>query len=157
MFETLSAIFQRTGGAAIEINERRILPIFQMKLPSGRYSLLVRRLQHTSVSEAGLRIKILKGEVELNGQNHSEIILWAGSSPELVELCVRSKTGCTMKIWNVWRSDNLVQAWVGDAGMIVSEIGNSIKLECSGGDVGINFLGLVVQIDLKHICSETQS
>lgn len=147
MVETLSAIFQRTRGAPIEINGRIVLPIFQMTLPAGRKNFLVRRLKSSSASVTGLRIKVVKGEIEVNGQRHSEIILWADTSPEEVPLSVVSKSSCDLKIWNVWRTDDVVQAWVGDAGLIASQADGAIKLECSGGDEGVNFSALVVQID----------
>lgn len=44
-----------------------------------------------------------------------------------------SKTDCELKIWNVWRVNDIVQAWVGNAGMVISEEGRIINLECSGG------------------------
>lgn len=147
MVETFSAIFQRTCGAPIEMNGHIIIPIFQMKLPPGRKNFVFRRLKSSSASVTGLRIKAVKGEIEVNGQCHPEIILWADTSPESVPLSVVSKSSCDLKIWNVWRADDVVQAWVGNAGLVVSQAEGSIKLECSGGDEGVNFSSLVVQID----------
>lgn len=147
MAETLSAVFQRARGAPIEMNGRIILPIFQMKLPPGRRKFLVRRLKSSSASVTGLCIKVVKGEVEVNGGLYPEVTLWADTSPETVSLSVLSKSSCELKIWNVWRADDLVQAWVGDAGLVVSQTEKSIRLECSGGDEGVNFSALVVQID----------
>lgn len=147
MMETLSSIFQRTCGAPIEMDGRAIIPIFQMSLSSGRKDFLVRRLDASSESVTGLRIKAVKGKIEVNGQSHSEIILWADTSPDVVPLSIFSKSGCELKIWNVWRAGDLIQAWVGNAGLIVTNNKNSFKLECSGGDEGVNFCALVVQVE----------
>lgn len=147
MSETLSAIFQRTRGAPIEINGHTILPIFQMHVPPGRKNFVVRRLKSASASVTGLRIKAVKGEIEVNGQRHQEVILWADTSPEAVPLSVLSKSSCELKIWNVWRAGDVVQAWVGNAGLVVSQTEGTTRLECSGGDEGVNFSALVVQID----------
>ncbi|MDT3723223.1 hypothetical protein [Pseudomonas oryzihabitans] len=145
--ETLSSIFQRTFGAPIEMDGRTIIPLFQMSLSSGRKDLLVRRLNFSLEPVVGLRIKAVKGKIEVNGCSHSEIILWADTSPDVVLLSVFSKSGCDVKIWNVWRSGDLVQAWVGNAGLVVAENKNSVRLECSGGNENIDFCALVVQID----------
>ncbi|MDR6356279.1 hypothetical protein Q3H58_002950 [Pseudomonas psychrotolerans] len=118
-----------------------------MNLSSGQKDFLVRRLNASLQPVAGLRIKAVKGKIEINGQSHSEVILWADTSPDVVSFSVFSKLGCDLKVWNVWRSGNLVQAWVGNAGLIVTENKNSVKLECSGGDENVDFCALVVQID----------
>jgi len=91
-------------------------------------------------------MKVTKGELEVNGQRHSEIILWSDNSPELVSFSVLTKSACDLKIWNVWRTDDIVHAWVGNAGMIISENKNVINLECSGGTESIDFSRLIFQI-----------
>ncbi len=147
MAETLSAIFQRTHGAPIEIDGRIILPSFKFKLESGRKELTVRRLKSSSAPVSGLRIKAVKGEIEVNGQVHPEIILWSDTSPEIVSLIVKSRSGCELRMWNVWRYEGGVQAWIGNAGIVINKLGDSVRLECSGGSEGVDFLALIVEID----------
>lgn len=147
MTETLSSIFQRTRGAPIQVAERLVYPIFQKKIKAGQSSFLARRLKSSMQPVSGLRLKAVKGELEVNDQRHSEIILWADTSPESVYFSVLSKTGCELKIWNVWRVNDTAQAWVGNAGMVISEEGRITNLECSGGTEAVDFSTLVFQIE----------
>lgn len=147
MTETLSSIFQRTQGAPIEIGERLVFPIFKKKIKAGQTNFLARRLKSSKQPVSGLRVKVLKGEIEVNNQRHSEIILWADSSPESVFFSVVSKVACELKIWNVWRVNGVVQAWVGNAGIVINEEGGVTKLECSGGTDLVDFSTLVFQIE----------
>lgn len=147
MTETLSSVFQRTQGAPVEVAGRLVYPIFQKKIKKGRSNFLARRLKSSAQPILGLRLKVVKGELEVNGQRHSEIILWADTSPECVFFSVLCKTACELKIWNVWRVQDIVQAWVGNAGMVISEEGGTISLECSGGTEAIDFSSLVFQIE----------
>lgn len=43
--------------------------------------------------------------------------------------------------------NDIVQAWVGNAGMVISEEGRIINLEYSGGTEAIDFSTLVFQIE----------
>jgi hypothetical protein len=148
MTETLSSIFQRTRGAPVEVAERLVYPIYEKEIKNpGRSDFLAHRLKSSMQPVSGLRLKVVKGELELNNQRYSEIILWTDTSPESVFFSVLSKTVCEFKIWNVWRVNDIVQAWVGNAGIVVDEVGRIIKLECSGGTEAIDFSTLVYQIE----------
>lgn len=118
-----------------------------MKIGGGSRTFLVRRLQSSASLVTGLRLKAVRGEIEVNGQRHAEIILWADTSPETVSLSVLSDAGCELKAWNVWRAGDVVQAWVGNAGIAISEVGSAVTLECSGGGSETDFSALVVQIE----------
>ena len=147
MTETLSSIFQRTRGAPIEVAEGLAQPIFQKKIRAGRSRFLARRLKSSKQLVSGLRLKVVKGELEVNNQRHSEIILWSDTSPESVFFTVVSKKACELKVWNVWRVNDIVQAWVGNAGIVISEEGCITKLECSGGTEVVDFSTVVFQIE----------
>ncbi len=43
--------------------------------------------------------------------------------------------------------NDIVQAWVGNAGIVISEEGCITKLECSGGTEVVDFSTLVFQIE----------
>ncbi len=100
---------------------------------------------------SGLRLKATKGKIEVNGQQHSEIVLWADTSPEDVLITTSCKSDCELKAWNVWRIDDLTQAWVGNAGLVVDEHDHSITLRCSDGVGDVDFDDFVVQIELKSL------
>ncbi|MBF7145019.1 MULTISPECIES: hypothetical protein [Pseudomonas] len=147
MMETLSSMFQRTLGAPIEVAEGLAHPIFQKKIRAGRSRFSARRLKSSKQLVPGLRLKVVKGELEVDNQHHSEIILWADTSPESVFFTVVSRKTCQLKIWNVWRTNDIVQAWVGNAGIVITEENCITKLECSGGTEIVDFSTLVYQIE----------
>lgn len=147
MTETLSSMFQRTLGAPIEVAEGVAHPIFQKRLRAGKSRFLAQRLKSSKQLVSGLRLKVVKGELEVNGQRHSEMILWADSSPESVFFTVVSKKACELKAWNVWRVSEMVQAWVGNAGILITEEGCITILECSGGTEEVDFSTLVYKIE----------
>lgn len=147
MTETLSSIFQRTHGTPVEVQQRLVYPIYQKKIEAGRSSFLARRLKSSMQPVSGLRLKVSKGQIEVNNQRHSEMILWSDTSPESIIFSVLSKTDFQLKIWNVWRVDGVVQAWVGNAGIVITQEGRVTKLECSGGTDSVDFSTLVFQIE----------
>lgn len=147
MVETLSSLFQKSKGAPIEIDGRLAQPIYQTSIEAKRKEFLIRRLKATGSPVQGLRMKVVNGEIEVNGQRHPEIILWSDTSPEAVVISILSKTGCELKAWNVWQAGDIVQAWVGNSGLLINKIGKVVTLECSDGVGEIDFSNLVVQIE----------
>jgi hypothetical protein len=61
-----------------------VFPIIKKKIKAGQTNFLARRLKSSKQPVSGLRVKVLKGEIEVSNQRHSEIILWGDSSPESV-------------------------------------------------------------------------
>lgn len=147
MNESLSTLFQKSNGLPIELGGCLAYPIFKMVIKESKKDFLVRRLHATKSPISGLRIKVVKGEIEIKGERHPEVILWTDTCPESVSLSILSKSGCELKTWNVWRVDDLTQAWVGNAGLLISEENKIIMLECSNGSGEIDFSDLVVQIE----------
>lgn len=146
MSETLSCLFQKSHGAAIEIDGLLVWPICQQKIAQPMKKFLVRRLGSTHSPVQGVRIKAAKGTILVDGHSHPDIILWADTSPAAVEIVVRSKIGCELNAWNVWRSGDRVDAWTGNAGMLIHKADGVVTLECSDGKGEIDFTDLVVQI-----------
>jgi len=144
---SLSEQFQKTQGAPVERDGRTFVPMHKIPLRAGRNAFVVRRLAYNAPLVPGLRIKAVKGEIEVNGQTHSEVILWADTSPDVVTFDVKTKVSAELRLWNVWRAGDLVQAWVGEAGISVTQAGSAVILECSGGDVQLNCAALVVEIE----------
>ncbi|WP_152531800.1 hypothetical protein [Pseudomonas syringae] len=149
MTETLSTIFQRTRGAPVEVSGRLVKPIFEKAIEKGQSNFLARRLSASNEVVTGLRLKSVNGYIEINNQRDTDIILWTDTSPESVSFSVVAKKAGVLKIWNVWRADNIVQAWVGEAGIVVCEDqeGRLTKLECSGGTETVDFTTLIYEIE----------
>lgn len=149
--DTLSVYFQRSGGKPIDFGGQSVQPIFIMKLRKGRHQISIRRVKSKEAPISGLRLKATAGKIEVNGQQHSEIILWADTSPEDVLITTSCESDSELKAWNVWRIDDLIQAWVGNAGLVVDAHNHSITLRCSDGVGDVDFDDFVVQIELKGL------
>jgi hypothetical protein len=147
--DTLSYRFQQSKGAPVAFAGRLVQPIFQKTLGSGRQAIAVRRLAATTSPVQGLRLKAVKGRIEVNGQDHPEIILWADTSPPVLDLAVACANGCELKCWNVWKYGDIVQAWIGNAGMHVAEADGRVTLACSDGVGDADFADLVVELEFS--------
>lgn len=148
MKETLSLLFQRGNGAPIEFDGRLVRQLFEVDLEDEKKLVINRRAVKKSPVQ-GLRIKVTKGEIEVNGERHPDIILWADTSPGCVEAMVYPGPGCQLKCWNVWRMDGIVQAWVGNSGVTISENEGRMVMECSDGTGEADFSSLVVEIEIR--------
>lgn len=145
---TLSSLFQKSKGAPVEVDGELVHAIFRMHLDEGKTQFEVRRLGATDAA-LGLRIKIERGILEVNGGQYQEIILWVETSPDVVHLNVLAKRDCVVKVWNVWRVDDVIQAWVGNAGMLIHDDDGVIRLECSSGQ-NLDFSSLVVEFERQN-------
>lgn len=146
MAETLSSLFQKSKGAPIEVDGRLVQSIFKTEISRASQTFLVRLVKAKHSPSQGVRIKVVKGEVEVNEQRHQEIILWADTSPKSLVVAIHAKPGCELKMWNVWMVDEIVQAWVGNSGIIVSETEAAVTLECSDGYGQVDFSCLIIEM-----------
>jgi hypothetical protein len=146
MNETLSFKFQKSNGTPLEIDGQIVQQILCVAIPETKKNFLIQRLKSKEKPVSGLRLKAVNGEIEVNGERYSDIILWADTSPDAVSVSVLSKSGCELKAWNVWMIEGIVQAWVGNSGMIVTEEGKSTRLECSDGSGNVDFSDFVVTL-----------
>jgi hypothetical protein len=80
--------FQRSQGAPVVIDGRLVQPIFQDKIVGTKSRFVIRRVKSTNSPVQGLRLKAVKGRIQVNGQSHSEVILWADTSPASVKISV---------------------------------------------------------------------
>jgi hypothetical protein len=147
MQDTLSALFQKSKGQSISLDGRVVEPIFTRQINETNQKIRIRRISSSGNTKSGVRLKVSSGEIQINGENFKEIILWAETSPDDLELTIVSKKGCELKVWNVWQVDDLVQAWVGNAGICITESDYSTILECSNGLGKVDFTDYVIQID----------
>lgn len=148
MKETLSLLFQRGNGAPIELDGRLVRQLFQVEIEDEK-KLVIKRKAFKKSPVQGLRLKVTKGEIEVNGERHPDIILWADTSPDCVEAMIYPGPGCQLKFWNVWRMDGIVQAWVGNSGVAISENEGRMVVECSDGTGEADFSSLVVEIEIR--------
>lgn len=146
MTETLSEMFQESNGQPILVAGKLVRTIYERSVSPGAF-FSIKRLAHSHKVVQGLRIKCNSGKLEVNGQSIVDVILWADTSPAEVTIKVVGKSETTVKFWNVWRFAEIMQAWVGNAGICIEENGSTVRLECSDGIGEPDFDDLVVEVD----------
>lgn len=135
-------------GQPIEVVGKKVNPIFVLKLEEEE-QVTLKWIGTQSKLKQGIQIKLDKGVIEVHGEKSSNVILWEDSSEAEVMLrCIPKKNG-NLKLWNVWEVDGVTQAWVGNAGMIISESNNITNLSCSDGSGDINFKNVIVELNWK--------
>lgn len=73
-------------------------------------------------------------ELSVGDVRATRIVLWADTAPAIATV-VTSGAG-EVRIWNVWKDGDLVQAWQDGASMIVDDTGDDLGLECHDGHEG---------------------
>lgn len=147
--ETLSSQFQREQGKPILFDGKIVQPIFKLKLEKYSNFIVISRISSRENPEQGIRIKVERGEIYLDGKKYKEIILWESTSPKSVDIEVISKGQAELKIWNVWRIDTLINAWIGNSGMVVNETSNRcLRFECSDGVDAVDFSNLLFNVSI---------
>ncbi|MBF6031473.1 hypothetical protein ICY20_27315 [Pseudomonas sp. P115] len=149
MEETLSSIFMRTNGKPINSNGKTVVAIVEIEITKPRTVFSIRRLSATDNRVQGLALKAVSGQIVVDdsGNGYPEIVLWSDTSPDDVVIEVLSKSGSTLKIWNVWRSTFGMNAWVGNAGIYVCRPDGKMTLACSDGVGDVDFCDYVVALE----------
>lgn len=70
-------------------------------------------------------------DLEVNGVTAQRIVLWSDTAP--TEVAITTTAAGTIRFWNVWRDDELVQAWQGGARIDVDDAGDDLGLACHDG------------------------
>lgn len=147
--KTLAEQFQASMGQPLEVDGKKVLPIFKEAV-SKEISVNLRWLGTQSSVKQGIQIKLDRGTMEINGQVLSDIVLWEDTCPQEVSFQCTPKKNTTLKIWNVWEVDGLVQAWVGNSGISISKDGGNIIMNCSDGTGDIDFNNMKLEIKLSN-------
>jgi len=93
-------------------------------------------LNATADPAQGLRLKVDKGSVVVDGRKYKDVVLWADSAPADVEVtCDTGKNSTAeLRVWNCWKEDDgVMQAWLGDAGMVIDEHDQRVSIRCGDG------------------------
>lgn len=144
----LSERFAQSRGRPIHLGDLEIHMIYERPVAPGD-SIRVRRTGARSSPVQALRLKVETGKLLVHGEALKDVVLWSDTAPEEVVLVAEiPKGGTTLKIWNAWRDANgTMQAWIGDAGMLIREESNGVQLRCSDGTGGVRFDDLVVEVE----------
>lgn len=142
--ETLAARFQKSKGQPIELGSDSVWPMYQVQIAPGRHLLEIQRKSAKENPTQGLRLKLGSGELLINGQILSDVVLWADNSPDAIEVAIQAKKATVLKIWNVWSVEGTMHAWIGNAGMLVEESDGHLLFRCSDGIGEVDFSDLIV-------------
>lgn len=150
MKQSLSERFARDRGAPQQVDGQTVHGIFRHKITSGQ-RVHIRRIQCVASPVQGLRLKVDQGSLLVNGQKLKDVVLWADSAPaEVHAICQSRSPSVELKAWNCWRdSAGTMNAWIGDAGMVVEEIGNRARLKCSGGEHPFSPVDLEIELEFE--------
>ena len=146
MTETLAERFARAHGAPQELDGLIVHTMWRLQVAAGK-RVLLRRLGQVPNPVQGVRVKLNGGTVTVNAQELPDVVLWADTSPAEVTLTC-NKDG-ELRVWNCWRDpQGTMQAWIGNAGLLVDVSDTSVRLKCSDGNDQFSPTDLEVEIRL---------
>lgn len=93
-------------------------------------TITVRRVHATDARPQGLVIDA-DHDLSVADVTAPRVVLWADRAPAEVE--VLTGDAGSVRFWNVWREDHLVQAWQGEARIEVDDEGDDLGLRCHDG------------------------
>lgn len=151
MAEKLSDLFERAKAPVVTWEDVLVHSMYELPdLPNGT----IVRIEFGDPNPArpeGLRLKIRGGSLLIEGRELNDVVLWSDSSPQLVTATVRGSMSGTLRLWNCWRDPaDTMQAWIGNAGMLVEPIADGFVLRCSDGFGEISFDDLVAKIEITR-------
>lgn len=155
---TLGEQFVKSKGEPIAYQGKRVHSIFCREV-GGEARLAIRFIGSSKLVPQALRVKSHNCKLHFDGQALTDIVLWADKSPTELWLMVapakrqsKSKKSeqssiALVKVWNAWSDDQgVMQAWIGNSGILVEEAVGETLLRCSDG-VGLpDFDDLVVSL-----------
>lgn len=92
-----------------------------------------------------------KGYIEVNKQKLNSPVFWKDTTPStFIFKCFPKKETGQLNLWNIWQYiDGRVDAWIGNAGIIVEQEDEGICFfRCSSGIGDIDFDDLVFRLIL---------
>ena len=146
---TLAQKFAASFGAPVRVGDEWAQPIHRILARNGD-GLCVRWIRQVEDPVQGLSISVDRGLLRVAGVESRDIVLWGDTAPAVSVLEVVGDANREISIWNCWRiGDDGIQAWVGNAGMIVEEVADdSYRYRCNSG-IELSFEDLVVEVTLE--------
>lgn len=152
----LSEVFAAARSSRIEWDG----PLYGLyPLPAESSALRLSFLSQSSRLRQGIRLKISGGTLVVNGHTARDLVLWEDTPPSEVEVFVRwhGSSDRSLRVWNCWERNGLIDAWTGNSGFRVEEAGDGVVvLRCSDGDGDPDFQNLVVSIQIELEVESTQ-
>ena len=146
--KTLSELLAETQGSPVRFRGREVIAVYRLAA-STPMMLRIHRARAVASPRQAVRLTIEGGRFTVNGQELSRVVLWSDTAPREVEVAVRPEgRSALIKVWNSWEDEaGVMQSWIGDAGIVVTQHGDRVRLSCSDGVGDPDFEDLVIEID----------
>ncbi|MGR3911569.1 hypothetical protein Q3A80_31440 [Burkholderia sp. SR8] len=147
---SLAQRFQEARAPKIEVDGREIYSLYEVDVSSGETALSLDFISSKKSSIQGVKIKAENCNVEVNNQILKDFFIWADHSPKHIPMNVTINKGgkAAIKVWNVWKYDDVPHAWIGNSGMLVKKDDRHIVFHCSDGMGDPDFEDLVFTIEV---------
>ncbi|MHA7683082.1 hypothetical protein [Cupriavidus sp. PET2-C1] len=84
--KTLALLFQESQGQPVILDDVSVVPIHRLPLAAGKWHVGLERVSAKNSPVQGLRLKVDRGYITVAGQRQKDIVLWADTSPDVVDL-----------------------------------------------------------------------
>lgn len=145
--KNLSELLAEARGLPIRFGGFEVRAIYEIPVRETS-TLHVSFVHATPARSQALRIRSEKVTLRVGNSKVKDAIFWTDTAPPLFEVIVDPPAGGgSIKVWNEWRDRTGVQnAWMGNAGMVVTLDDDVILLKCSDGIGEPTFDDFVVSI-----------
>ncbi len=145
-------MFMKNKGEAININGSLVVMSQRLEVKTGQ-DIKIEFIRSKNDYRQGIEFSLdkRKGYIEVNKQKINSPVFWKNTAPStFIFKCFPKKEIGQINLWNIWQyTDDRVDAWIGNAGIIVEQEGEGIFLfRCSSGIGDIDFEDLVFRLIL---------
>ncbi|MDE0547412.1 hypothetical protein [Microbacterium sp. C7(2022)] len=127
-------------------------PLYSLyDLPATAAGVHIQFVAAASGRPQGLRLRVRGGAFQFGDVTHTDLSLWCDTAPDRFTIPIRwrARGARSLRIWNAWRVGEVTQAWIGNAGMRVSEDEpGRLTLRCSDGEGPPDFDDLIAVVTL---------
>lgn len=144
---TISELMSRSNSDTINHRGRVVRSVVHIPVRDGA----IVRVERTSLGShrpQAIKVGLQKGVLDINGHRAPAVALWSHTSPDVVELTVRSGASTTLDVWNAWSMGGVDSAWIGNAGIVAKPTDAGQVLQCSDGIGPATFTDLVATIEV---------
>ena len=145
-------MFIKNKGEAININGGLVVMSQKLEVKTDQY-VKIEFIRSKNDYRQGIELSLdkRKGCIEVNNQKLNSPVFWKDTAPStIIFKCFPKKETGQLNLWNIWQYiDDRVDAWIGNAGIIVEQEDEGIFLfRCSSGIGDIDFDDLVFRLIL---------
>ena len=144
-------MFQESQGKPLLLGETTIEQIFHIELPKGLHHFRLEFVSSKTSPTQGIRLKSESARINIAGKSLKDVVLWTDTSPTSLDFYISGKSVNVLKIWNVWKIDKVMHAWIGNAGMVIEANGRTWTFRCNDGPSETKFEDLVVRLTVTPV------